>query len=352
MVLLFGWSCSAKKNMTSELSNQFCLSDSLQRMVALDTIRFRPVTQEIKLTGKVTFNEEKVSKVYPVVGGTVLDVLVQVGDRVNKGQALAIIKSSEIATYEQQLIAARSNLTMAQKNLEVQQDLYKSGLVPQKEIIGAEKDVQIAESELKRVREIFQIMGIEKGSDYFVKSPVEGYIVEKKLTEGMLLRADFNSEIFVVSPLRDVWVMANVYENDIAKVKEGAQANITTISYPDRVIVGTIDKVYNVIDPLTRVMKVRIRLPNDDLSLKPEMYANISVKYEQGLEMAAVPSRCVIFDKNRYFLMVYHDKCNIESRPVEVVTEANGYTYISTAVKDGERVLGKYQLLVYEALND
>src|SRR5690606_19327670 len=125
-----------------------------------------------------------------------------------------------------------------------------------------------------------------------------------------------NQNLFTVSELNDVWVLANVFETDIAKVKEGYSADIVTISYPDKVFHGKVDKIYNFLDPATKTMQIRIRLDNKDMELKPEMFATITLRYNDGNSMIAVPSSALIFDRSKNYVLVFRDKYNIQVREV------------------------------------
>ncbi|QMU29553.1 efflux RND transporter periplasmic adaptor subunit [Adhaeribacter radiodurans] len=330
----------------------FCLSDTISSMIKLDTARVQEVQNELKLSGKVTFDEQKVFKIYPLVGGNVIDVKAELGDQVKQGQVLAVIHSSEIADFEQQLTNAQSNLLLADKNLSTAEDMYKSGLTSERDYVIAQKEKSKAQAEVKRINEIFKIYNIGKASDYVVKAPASGFLVEKKINRDMQIRPDNTDNIFTISNLNDIWVLANVYETDIAKIKEGYKATISVLSYPDKVFTGKVDKIYNVLDPETRVMKVRIKLDNSDFALKPEMFANVTIHYPEDKHMVAVPARSVIFDKNRNFIMVYRKRCDIDTRPVELYKTVNQTAYVQTGLKPGETVISDYQLLVYDALND
>jgi cobalt-zinc-cadmium efflux system membrane fusion protein len=107
-----------------------------------------------------------------------------------------------------------------------------------------------------------------------------------------------------------------------------------------------------VIDPDTKVMKVRIKLNNPNVILKPEMFASIEITYPENNTMMYVPSSAVIFDKNTHFVVVYHNRNNLENRQVQIYKSVGDVTYITDGLKEGESVISKKALLVYDALND
>lgn len=184
-----------------------------------------------------------------------------------------------------------------------------------------------------------------------IKAPASGYIVEKNASENMEFRSDNPNPLFTIANLDKVYVIANVFESDIAKVKLGDEALISVISYPDQTFNGKIDKIYNVIDPDTKVMKVRICLNNPKLLLKPEMFANILLRYSENKQMNYIPSSSLIFDKNNNWVVVYHSKDSVEARRVSVYRSFGTSTFISDGLKENERIVSQKALLLYDALN-
>jgi cobalt-zinc-cadmium efflux system membrane fusion protein len=341
-----------KNRINKEISaDKFFISDSLMKMIEIDSVKLSKVINDIKLIGKVTFNGEKVVKIFPLVSGLVINVNVELGDMVTRGQTLAVMKSSEIGNIENDLTTAQSNLAVAKSNLSATEGMYKGGIASEKEYIASQKEVIKAESELKRVNNIIGIYGAASDTFYVVKSPVSGYIVEKFITANMQLRADNSTNLFTISDLKNIWILANVYESDIASIKEGQGVSITTISYPDKIFKGNIDKIYNVLDPDNKTMKVRIQLDNKENLLKPEMFANVIVHQINDSTMLSVPAKSIVFDRNKYWVIVYKDRNNVEIRQVDLVMPVSSNSYIRSGLKSGEKVITKNQLLIYNALN-
>ena len=353
-VILFIFGCSSKDTKTSTEANfnKFCINDSLMKMIKIDTVKYSQIENEIKLIGKVTFNEDKVVKLFPLVSGLVKEVKVVSGDYVEKGQTLAVIKSTEMAGVENDLVTVQSNLAIAQKNLSATEDMYKGGIVSEKEYISAQKEFLKAQSDLNRVQNIINIYGgAHQSSEYIVKSPISGYIVEKFITPNTQIRPDNSNNMFTVSDLKNIWVIANVYETDISKINIDEPVEITTISYPDKIFTGKIDKIYNVLDPDNKTMKIRIQLENKDIFLKPEMFANVTVTMKGKESMLMIPSKCVVFDKSKNYVMIYKGKCDIQTREISIFSTVKFKTYINSGLKQGDKVVSEYQLLIYNALN-
>ncbi|WP_207434345.1 efflux RND transporter periplasmic adaptor subunit [Sabulibacter ruber] len=346
------FACSEEKrpvDNTPLAAQELCLTDTLSQLIKLDTARLQTVTNQLQLVGKIALDEKKVFQIFPLVGGHVQSVKVELGDYVQKGQTLAIIQSSEIAEFEQQRIAAQSALQVAQKNLEVAQDMLQAGLISEKDLLAARREKSIAQAEVQRMKQIFSIYSTSKGSEYVVKAPSAGFVVEKNINADMQIRSDNDTNLFTISSMNEIWVMANVFESDIAKVKVGYDAQVTTLSYPDKIFRGKIDKIFNVLDPETRTMKVRVRLDNPDFSLKPEMFANITIEYPEDRQLMAIPAHALVFDQSKNYVMVYRKRCDVEQREVNIYQTVGQTAYLQSGLKPGEQVVSKYPLLVYNA---
>ncbi|MCB9165391.1 MAG: efflux RND transporter periplasmic adaptor subunit [Flavobacteriales bacterium] len=328
------------------------LSDSMLGRITLDTVRVRPVENLIELNGRIAAAADRMADIYAIVGGQVLSVEAELGDRVTKGQTLAIIRSSEVAQFESELIDARSDVRVAQKNLQVQQDLFATKLISERELVLAQQDLAKAEAQLRRVEEVFSIYHFRDGSVYEVKAPISGYLIDRRVNRDVVLPANQNERIFSIAELDEVWVLAEVYESDIARVKEGLPAEITTLSYRDRVFPGTVDKIFNILDPRTRTMRVRVKLQNPETLLKPEMIARVRLTFEEDQRLPAIPGSAIISDNGKQYVMVYQDRRNIATRQVRTLRTTGSSTWITEGLASGEVIISKGQLFIYDALND
>lgn len=335
-----------------EEKEAFVLSDKMLSSTTTAPASLDSLRNELTFFGKITADNNKLIEVYPIVGGNVTRVYVELGDYVKKGQLLATIRSTEVASFEKDLEDAKNDVIIAKNNLKVAQELFDGKLNTEKDVLEAKSLLTKAESQLTRIQETYQIYNIQKGAIYEVRSPLTGFIIQKSINEDMLLRSDKSENIFDIAEINDVWALANVNESEINQVKLGYHAEVTTISYPDKIFEGHVDKIYNIIDPETKAMKVRIKLHNENFLLKPDMRASIKLFFTEDQKMISVPSAAIIFDKSKYFVMVYHDRNTIETRQVDVFRQVGGTTYIKSGIKEGELVMTANQLLVYDALND
>jgi cobalt-zinc-cadmium efflux system membrane fusion protein len=322
------------------------------RELIIDTVRAQPIRSELTLSGQIEADGDKTVKVYPLVGGVVDQLKVELGDHVTKGQVLAVIRSGAIADLQNQNAAAGTDLDIARKNLSVLEDQYEAGLASERDVTLARKELQKAQGNVSKNRKQLNIYGVSDDGTYTLRAPISGFITEKNVTDHMQFNADNVENLFTISNLDNVWIMANVFESDIAKVKSGYQADVTTLSYPDQHFTGYIDKVFNMLDPNSKVMKVRVKLANPDYLLKPQMYAQVKVVNTEAQRMLAVPAKSVIFDKDQNFVLVFRDKSHMETRPVQLLKTVGDVSYVRSGLQEGERIISRNQLLIYDELND
>ena len=329
------------------------ISDSLSKMITIDTVRVLPIGDQLKLSGEIGYDENSVVKVFPNSSGQVLKVAVSFGDYVHKGQTLAIIKSADVAGNYSDLASAESDVKIAKRQYDNAKSLYESGISSQREYEEAKENFDKATSIANKIKSMIRINGgghTNAGGTYTIVAPANGYIVEKKIADGAFIRSDMADNLFTIFELKNVWVWANVYETDIAKVKQGYLAQVTTLAYPDKVFIGTVDKVNDLIDPANKSLRVRITLHNDSLLLKPEMFANVVIVNKEAKTAMAIPSSAVVTDNGKNFAVVYNSNFDVKVKPIQVLKVEGNTTYIADGLEPGEKLISQNQLLVYDAI--
>ncbi len=342
---------SCKPGQVDDVRQPYIVPDSLFHTLVIDTVKTSQITDAIKFNGMVDFNTDKVVNVFPLISGNIMDIGVMPGDYVKEGQLLGVVKSAEVANYNAGLINADANVRLTGRQLQQQKDLYKSGLASQVDITNAEVNYQQALAAKTQAEKILSINGNNKNGEYDIKAPIEGFVVQKNVTNGMSIRTDNGTAMFTISDLKNVWVQANVYEENIGKVHEGDPADITTISYPDKVFKGKVNKLMNTLDPTSKVMKMRIVLNNPGYVLKPEMFATVTTFNKENKQAVSISKKDLVFDHSQYYVIIVTGKKNVQIRPVEIIGMSGDTAYIKSGVNPGERVVASNALLIYGSLN-
>lgn len=332
--------------------DKFVMTDTMMNRCQFTKAKMENVRDQLKLFGKIAADNSRLAQVYPVMGGSVIKINVELGDRVKQGDVLAVVRSGDVAELKKEKLDAASNLAVAEKNLNVQRDLFAGKLTSEKDVIAAEKELEKAKAEVARLDEVFGIFQLNGSATYNITAPISGYIVFKDINQNELLRNDKSGVVFSIAEIDEVWALANVNESDIAKIHEGYEAEVQTIAYPNEVFKGKVDRIFNAIDPETKAMKALVKIKNNDLKLKPEMNATVILNFTEDQKMVAVPSSAVIFDKSKNWVMVFKDREHIETRRIQVYHQLSDICYISSGLQEGETVISKNALLIYDALND
>jgi cobalt-zinc-cadmium efflux system membrane fusion protein len=275
----------------SPVDKPFELSPVLLKRLKLSEVKEENVHGQLQLNGKVSALENKMVKVSPLVNGVIQTLNANLGDYVKKGQILSIIKSTDVADVENQIVGAEATLRTNEKNLNVIKDMARLGLAAEKDIVLAQNEVMRAKGEVERAKQISNLYEISNSS-YTLKAPISGYVVDKNPTLSTQLSYE-NSIVgpfYTIADLTEMLVIADVYEADIENIHIGDQVQINILAFPNEVFKGQIQKIQDIIDPTTRTMKVRINIPNPDTKLKPDMFAQVMVDFNESLKMVSVPT--------------------------------------------------------------
>jgi membrane fusion protein, heavy metal efflux system len=329
-----------------------CLSSSMVQKITTEEVGEEPVSRSLLLSGEIAVNNDRVFRVHPTASGIVTNVNVRLGDRVSKGQILATVQSPDIAEFKRDKQSALAEKALAKRNLSLAESLLESGVYSRRDLLEAQSTLDRAESEVKRMREMQKVLGIEGDQDsYALRAPESGFVVERNINPGISMRSD-DPHAFKISDLRDVWVVANVSESDIRNVRIGDTVTIRTLAFPDLRLEGEIVRLSSAIDPGRRTMEAIIEMPNPDFQLKPGMFASIDLKVREAEALPSISSSSLIFDNNEYFAVVFNDPCSVEIRKLNIHSRTGQRTYLNSGLQPGESVVSSRHILVYNKLNE
>lgn len=225
-------------------------------------------------------------------------------------------------------------------------------MLSEKELLEAKNNLLQVKSSLQRIKNDMAVYGTNKGNGTFsIHAPISGYIVGKSVASGSSVSME-SEPLFTVADLSTVWITANVYAGDLLHVKEGMEVEIRTLSYPDEIFKGKIHTLSQVFDPEEKVLKARIRMVNKDLKFKPEMAVIVTLKNEENQPFISVPSDALIFDDNKYFIVVREGEEAFQIKEVKLKGHYQGTTYLSAGLSENEEIVIRNQLLIYTGLKE
>lgn len=185
---------------------------------------------------------------------------------------------------------------------------------------------------------------------YEIRSPLSGFVVDKNISSGTQVRSDNAQSLFTIADLSTVNVVFDIYESDIANIHQDDSIKITTISYPDRVFEGKIEKIYNQLDQESTIMKARASISNPDFILKPGMFANVQVKRHLSNRLPFINANDIVFDHNLNYVLVLEPSGNIRIQRIELGKRIEDKIFILAGVKQGDRLIASRQVYYYQAL--
>ncbi len=345
--------CSCEKATQSEAPNHFSLSDTMMHMIRLDSVSQCNLKDEVSLTGNVAFDENAVVHVFARGSGQVLSAPVSLGDFVHKGQTLAVIRSADVAGAYADLAAADADLSIAKRQMESQSALFKNGLASQREYNEAKENYQKTVAGKNKLEHSISINGgphSAASGNYALVAPADGYVVAKSVAAGDFIRADAAESLFTISNLKVVWVIANVYEADIPKVKQGYAAEVYAAAYPNQPFLGKVDMVGQALDPQSKALRIRVRIENSQGLLKPDMFARVLVSNEEGQRATCIPTAAIVSQDGQQFAVQYLRRDSLNVIPLDIIKTVGDRTYIRGGLEPGQLVVTRNQLLIFNQL--
>lgn len=350
-ILLALSSCSGKTNSEKKEVTSYCISPELKVNLKLATVAMQPIEENITLTGEVESNSDKTVPFISLVDGVVTQTFFSLGDYVKKGQVLASIKSVALNEMQDDTKTLEAQLAVAKRKLASVEAMYKDDIASQKDLEEAKSEVQILKSNISKTEKNMQLYSAAK-SDFLVKAPADGYVIEKNISNGMPVSAG-GDKLFTISNLDKVWVMANVYATNMRHIYVNQPAVIKTLAFPDERFAGKIDAVSQVFNENERVLKAKIIMDNNNMKLRPGMSADITLPINsQNISALAIPTKALIFDNNQSYVVVYKKDCDLEVRHVTEIVSNNDLTYVEGSLKEGEKVVATNGLIIYENLKN
>ena len=317
------------------------------------------VGNEVLTSGKISFDDLRVSHLFSPVSGRVTRILAQPGERVKKGAPLAVIESPDVGNAFADLGKADADLTAARHDLARQKELYEAHANSQKDYEAAQDNFAKAKAEMDRARQ--KAAMFRKGTadavtqELTLRAPIDGEVIARNMNPGAEVQGQYSGggavELFTIGELDNVWVLADVFEMDLGQVRKGAPVTLKVVAYPDRVFSGTVDYISDSLDPVARTARVRCSVANPTRQLKPEMYATVSIGVA-GNEVPALARTAVLHIADQTVIFVESgaapDGRLKFARRVVAVDETEGASYVPIlrGVSVGEQVVSKGGILL------
>ncbi len=256
-------------------------------------------TSTLNVTGSVNPDVSREIPIVSIASGRVVALHVRLGDYVHKGQLVMEIQSTDITGAFNQYLKAVNDEHLANTQLERAKILYDKGAIARSQLEIAQDGEDDAKADLVAAEQQLHVLGIDKnhpGETVKVYSPASGFIIQQNVTEAATAGVTYSgsANAFTIADLSHVWVICDVYENDLSSVHIGQQADIRLNAYPDRVLKGTISDIGAVLDPNIRTAKVRIQVENPDNLMRIGMFVTANFHGKTMEAHTVVPAAAVL----------------------------------------------------------
>ena len=328
-------------------------SDQLAH-VQIYTVTQAPLQRTLRLTGAVAYNNFRTTPVITQVGGPVSRILAAPGEQVTPGQPLLYVASPDYSQTRAAYIKARDAFQLADKFYKRAQDLLAHKAIAQADLDQAESNRTQAEADLQASEQAIRVLGIANpesvltnppSAELPLPAPVAGEVVERLCSAGQLLQAG-GTQCFTISDMSSVWVLVNVYQNDLAYVHVGQEVTIENEAYPG-VVRGKIQYVAPALDPTTRTLQARIEAANPGERLKKDMYVTAEVRAGVIPNALLVPDASVLRDAdNMPYVYLQTSNGQFARRMVTLGESQSGKTQIASGLQAGDKVVGDGSLFL------
>ena len=332
---------------------------------------FRP---EYSAEGRIAVNEDDNVPVTSPYSGRVTKVLARAGDDVKAGQVLLTIEASDMVQAQSDYQSALNALNKAQALTKLEQNIatrqqelfqvratsLKDYEQAQNDLIAAQSDLKTAEATQQAVRNRLRLLGktadeiaaFEKSgllsAETEIKAPIAGTIVQRKVGVGQYISSS-GEPLFVIGDLSTVWLIANVRESEVPRIRIGQEIDARVVGFPRTIFRAKITYMATSLDPATRRLSVRSELDNPDRTLKPEMFANFTIVTGGDRFSPSVPSAAVVYEGDRAHVWVSRPDGAIEARDVRLGLTNGDNVQVVEGLKPGEEVVTRGAIFIDRA---
>lgn len=335
-----------------------------QAKIEVTTVGDQVVDDTILTSGTVMLDDQRSGHVFSPVTGRVTKVIAHLGDRVKKGDPLATIESPDIGQAVSDVHKAEADLIAAEHDLQRKRDLFAQKAAAAGDVEASEDAERDAKAEFERARlkqYLLRVGNVDAVSQtYTIPSPIDGEVLLWNITPGMEVQGQYSGgasapatgslvttanagELYTIGEVDKVWVLGDLYEIDLPRVKVGDKATVTSVAYPDKTFTGTVDWVSGALDPNTRTAKVRCTFDNPDKILRPMMYANVAIAVDQR-KAVAIPRSAIVHMGEYKVVFVQIGQADgqvrFERLPIDVSeSKAGQYVAVKHGVDAGQKIV-------------
>jgi cobalt-zinc-cadmium efflux system membrane fusion protein len=333
------------------------LSKDEEKAIEIETIKasLKPIRSHLTAMGKVLAHQYRKAIVSYAFPARIAQIHVRTGDWVKARQKLVTLQSEEVGNAKSQFYKAKADHELAKVNFEREKSLFDRGVGAKKNFITSEAGLKVAEASLDAAHKKLHVLGFSEEQVKTISethqispiitlfAPLSGKIVENKAVLGAMI--DQETEILTIMDPTLLWIDAEIYEKDIAKIRIGQEVEATVPAYPEDTFKGKITYISDVLKEETRTITVRTEIENKAFKLKPGMFADIKIFFNQQSKVLVLPKEAILDDKDEKIVFVKKEGKYI---PLVVIIGAQEKEHVEIirGINEGDEVVtkGNFQL--------
>jgi cobalt-zinc-cadmium efflux system membrane fusion protein len=333
------------------------LSEQEREVVKVETVKavYAPLKAELSAMGKVIAPQNSKAIVSYAFPARISQIHIRIGDWVKRGQRLVTLQSEEVGNAKSEFYKASADFELAKVSNERQQRLFDRGVGAKKDFLSSEADLKVAEANLTAAEKKLHVLGFTEEDVALISeshqinpvitlnAPISGKIIQNNAVLGSMI--DQGTEILVIMDPTVLWIDADIYEKDIAKIRLGQEVAVTVPAYPGEEFFGKTTYISDVLHENTRTITVRTEVENRDYKLKPGMFASIRIALNHQSRALVVPQEAVLDDRGDKVVFIQRGD-QFFLQVVQTGTTENGLIEIVQGLAEGDEVVkaGNYQL--------
>lgn len=305
------------------------------------------------LNARIAYDDNHTARIYSPVAGRVTKILVEAGQQVKAGDVLVQLDSPDYAAAAADSAKADADLARKKQAYERAQQLFDAQGIARRDLESAEADWHQAEAEDLRAKAHMNnlaSMGKTTDGQFNLRAPISGVISERQVNAGSEVSPGATAPLFVITDLQHLWVLIDLPERMLEKIKVGQPVFVEVDAYPDEIFYGHVTVVGATLDPLTRRVQVRCYLNNPDHKLKPEMYAHVTPDTDSETHLPRIPNSALFTLGVNSYVFVELSPGVLQRRKVELSLQDHEYSYVKEGLNAGEHIVTSGALLLNSEL--
>jgi cobalt-zinc-cadmium efflux system membrane fusion protein len=306
------------------------------------------------LNARIVYDDNHTARVFSPIAGRVIRIAVEAGQRVKAGDALLQIDSPDFASASSDSVKADADLLHKQQTYERARQLLDIQGIARRDFESAEADLHQAEAEALRAKaHLRNLAGHSTTTEgqFILRAPLTGIVSERQVNAGSEVRPDTASPLFIITDPQYLWVLIDLSERQLGKIKVGQPVFVEVDAYPDEIFSGKVAVIGESLDPVTRRIQVRCYLNNAQHKLKPEMYARVTPVVDNEFKLPRISNSALFTQGVSSYLFVELSPGVLQRRRVELAMQGHEYSYVKEGLQAGERVVTSGALLLNSELS-